>query len=189
MNMISEQVEELRKLAKWFEAACLPDGAELASKAADTIEFLSEKLQTVNIIDNSLCKVILYDIEKEIEEMKSIWSGLEKPPYNEFEQELFISGLRKAREIVLQVANIERTTEDCGGWIPCSTGKMPHGGTAVLIRLRHGCGGIDGVDSNDNGSYDISFLRSSKNEWVSSCGTYPSEDVVAWMPIKPYKSR
>lgn len=49
IDLISEQVEELRKMAEWLEAACLPEGTELANKAADTIEFLSAKLQTVNM--------------------------------------------------------------------------------------------------------------------------------------------
>lgn len=44
MSMISEQIKELRKAAKWFEGACFPDGIRLANNAADTIESLSAKL-------------------------------------------------------------------------------------------------------------------------------------------------
>lgn len=62
MSMISEQVKELRKVAKWFDSACFPEGVKLANEAADTIESLSAKLQA---------------------------------------------------------ANMERSAEDCGGWIPC----------------------------------------------------------------------
>lgn len=49
MSMIGEQVEELRKAAKWFDTACFPEGVKLANEAADTIESLSAKLQAVNM--------------------------------------------------------------------------------------------------------------------------------------------
>lgn len=84
----------------------------------------------------------------------------------------------------LQSANTERSTGDCDKWILCSSGKMPHGGSAVLIQLRRN---TDGITADSGYTVDISFVRTSKNEWVSSCGTYPFEDVVAWMPINTYK--
>lgn len=84
----------------------------------------------------------------------------------------------------LQVANMERSAADCGGgWIPCSSGKMPHMGCAVIIQLKYS---EDGITGDDDMTYDISFLRTDKNEWVSCCGTYPFEDVIAWRKIKPY---
>ena len=49
MSMINEQVKELRKAAKWFDAACFPEGSKLANEAADTIESLSFKLQAKNM--------------------------------------------------------------------------------------------------------------------------------------------
>lgn len=80
-----------------------------------------------------------------------------------------------------KLADMERSAEDCGGgWIPCSVDHMPHRGSAVLIRLRNVC---DGITGDDDYTYDISFLRTDKNEWISSCGTYPFEDVKAWRPI------
>lgn len=60
---------------------------------------------------------------------------------------------------------------------------MPHRGSTVLIRLRNV---HDGITGDDDYTYDISFLRSDKNEWISSCGTYPFKDVKAWRPIEPY---
>ena len=42
------------------------------------------------------------------------------------------------------------------------------------------------ITGDDDMTYDISFLRTDKNEWVSCCGTYPFEDVIAWRKIKPY---
>ncbi len=44
MSMISEQVKELRKAAKWFEGACFPETVKLVNEAADAIESLSAKL-------------------------------------------------------------------------------------------------------------------------------------------------
>ena len=71
------------------------------------------------------------------------------------------------------------------GWISCSTGKMPYGGSAVLIKLKDGSGGVTGDDGME---FDISFVRDSNNkEWTSSCGTYLAEDVIAWRPISPYR--
>ncbi|RKJ46553.1 hypothetical protein D7X98_04140 [bacterium 1XD8-76] len=49
MSMISEQVNELRKAAKWFEGACFPEAVKLLDEAADTIESLSAKLATANM--------------------------------------------------------------------------------------------------------------------------------------------
>lgn len=48
MSMISKQVKELRKAAKWFDSACFPEGVNLANEAADTIESL-RKLQAANM--------------------------------------------------------------------------------------------------------------------------------------------
>lgn len=48
MSMISEQVKELRKAAKWFEGACFPEAVKLVGEAADIIESLSAKLTSAN---------------------------------------------------------------------------------------------------------------------------------------------
>lgn len=45
---INEQVKELRKAARWFEGTGLPEAVKLANEAADTIEFLSAKMQAAN---------------------------------------------------------------------------------------------------------------------------------------------
>lgn len=118
---ISEQVRELRIVAE----TCNQIGKQAMSKylfeAADTIEALFAKVVT----NDDLGKMILDGIRKEIKEKETIWRELENPPYSEFEQELYLSGLRKAREIILSAANMERS-EDCGGWIYCGDGKnMP----------------------------------------------------------------
>ena len=120
---ISEQVKELRDKADVFErSGCAVDGIVKAFlEAADTIESLSAKLQAAN--NNSFYEVLLHNIAEEIISMRRIWSELEKPPYNEFEQEVYLSGLRKARDIILQAANMERLAEDCRGWIYCGDGK------------------------------------------------------------------
>lgn len=71
------------------------------------------------------------------------------------------------------------------GWMPCSTGRMPYGGSAVLVQLKDESGGVTGDDGME---FDISFVRDSSNkEWTSSCGTYLAEDVIAWRPISPYR--
>ena len=48
MSIISEQVKELRKAAKWFEGVCFPEAVKLVDEAADTIESLSAKLSAAN---------------------------------------------------------------------------------------------------------------------------------------------
>lgn len=85
-----------------------------------------------------------------------------------------------------KLADMERPAEDYGGWIPCSIGKMPGEGSAVLIRLENT---DDGITGDDDHTYDISFLRTNENEWISSCGTYPFEAVKAWRPIEPYQEK
>lgn len=89
----------------------------------------------------------------------------------------------------MQAENAERQAGDGEyPWVPCNSGKMPDGGQAVLIRLKNGCGGIDGINDTDNSPYDISFVRvEDNNKWVSSCGTYPLKDVIAWKEIESYK--
>lgn len=83
------------------------------------------------------------------------------------------------------VISLLESAPKISGWIPCSSGKIPHAGSAVLIQLKHS---TDGITGDEGITFDISFVRTSKNEWVSSCGTYPFEDVVAWMPLlEPYR--
>lgn len=79
------------------------------------------------------------------------------------------------------MANSQPKTDE---WIPCNSGKMPHAGATVLIQLPESKGGITLVNGI---SVDISFVRSINNEWVSSCGVYPFEDVIAWQPLKAFK--
>lgn len=84
----------------------------------------------------------------------------------------------------LQAENMERTTEDCSVWIPCSTGNMPDIGSAVLIQFKSD---INGITGDDDRTFDISYIRSSDNsEWFCSTGEYPLKAIKAWKPIKSY---
>lgn len=53
---------------------------------------------------------ILEEIEEQIQMKKVVWESLEKPLYNEFEQSLWIAGMKNAKEIILRHMN--------DGWIP-----------------------------------------------------------------------
>lgn len=98
--------------------------------------------------------------------------------------ELKQSGMIADNEYGNAIVDMIENQPKIGEWIPCNSGKMPHPGSAVLIQLRRR---TDGITGDTGRSFDISFLRTSKNEWVSSCGTYPFEDVVAWQPLpEPY---
>ena len=43
---------------------------------------------------------ILEEIEEEIRMKKAVWESLEKPPYNDLEQSLWIAGMRNAKDII-----------------------------------------------------------------------------------------
>lgn len=123
-------------------------------------------------------------ILREIEEMGypsvGIGCGLEDAGIMD-RYEAAAYGFEEATERILEI--IRSYSND--GWIPCSTGEMPYGGSAVLIQLKDGSGGVTGDDGME---FDISFVRDSSNkEWTSSCGTYLAEDVIAWRPISPYR--
>lgn len=114
---ISEQVKELRKATKWFDAACFPEGVKLANKAADTIESLSAKLQA---------------------------------------------------------ANMERSAEDCGGWIQCSE-RLPENEKMVLLSLKN----LD-ICTGFNADFEKRFH-------IVGYGYTNYENVLAWMPLpEPY---
>ena len=53
---------------------------------------------------------ILEEIEEEIQMKKAVWESLEKPPYNDLEQSLWIAGMRNAKDIICKHMN--------DGWIP-----------------------------------------------------------------------
>lgn len=53
---------------------------------------------------------ILEEIDEEILLKKVVWNSIEKPPYNDFEQSLWIAGMRNAKEIIRKYMN--------DGWIP-----------------------------------------------------------------------
>lgn len=105
---ISEQVKEQINILRRLSAECHNEWKEelefALSEAADTIESISAKLQVEN---SNWRESILKGITEEMEEKKAIWISLEKPPYNDFEQELYLAGLKKAREIISQVTNTE----------------------------------------------------------------------------------
>lgn len=169
---ISEQVKELRKLEKQYQDSRFLITSRALREAADTIESLSAKLQAVN---------------------------MERPANFEncgnccLNWDLIHGGCTIHNTVPVGCKDFypvkkSNNSADCGGWIPCSSGKMPDGGQAVLIRLKNGCGGIDGINDTDNSPYDISFVRvEDNNKWVSSCGTYPLKDVIAWKEIESYK--
>ena len=142
----------------------------IINRAADTIESLSEKLETANK------ELQRWHTDKINDKIKNpfAWTST-----------LCCHNCDHKDEYIeeLEAADMERAAEECGGWIPCSVDHMPHRGSTVLIRLRNV---HDGITVDDDYTYDISFLRSDKNEWISSCGTYPFKDVKAWRPIEPY---
>ncbi|HBI61683.1 MAG TPA: hypothetical protein DDY31_10825 [Lachnospiraceae bacterium] len=145
---------------------------------------LSTKLQAVNGTYNNFREVILQDILKEMEEMKFIWSGLEKPPYNEFEQELYLSGLRKAIDIILEASNAERSAKNCGGWIPCNE-QLPKDGVDVLVWFEYFRYGeynrlfqTTGISYTFNGKW---------SGFVNGNSGWNQLNIIAWQPLpEPY---
>lgn len=71
---------------------------------------------------------ILEEIEKEIRNQKTIWKSLKKPPYNDFEQSLWIAGMRNAKDIIRKHINagkdINVPTKDNDGWIPVEDERL-----------------------------------------------------------------
>lgn len=48
---------------------------------------------------------LLEEIEEKIRLKRTVWDSLEKPPYNDFEQSLWIAGMRNAKEIIRKHMN------------------------------------------------------------------------------------
>lgn len=126
MDMVREQVKELRKLAGRYET--LPYGrevygtAELLKQAADTIEALSSKLAAANVARS----------DRHDGEEKKLIEAMAEEIENCYGRETDLS--EKAREY------LEQSAEGCGGgWIACED-RLPErrAGTTYLVCLKNG---------------------------------------------------
>lgn len=119
---ISEQVKELRE----FEIGWLHDvpmAKSIMNQAADTIESLSAKLQAANME----CKKGNYSIG-DLSELIDKFDNEKIKGITDFEQVQIFNAL-KYLDMYQKVGtiekfmelrqNMERSAEDCGGWIPC----------------------------------------------------------------------
>lgn len=76
----------------------------------------------------NILEQILEEIEKEIRMKKAVWDSLEKPPYNDFEQRLWIAGMRNAKDIIRSHMEDDDMDIDAGDekWIPADICLPPN---------------------------------------------------------------
>lgn len=162
MSMISEQVKKLRKLSKYslLDEWCFAVVVSALNEAADTIESLSAKLQAANMENSDLISrsALLQEI-----------NGEENANADHLMREWYADMVDRQ-----PVANMERTAEDCGGWIPCKE-RLPELEQDVLLSFRS----LDvrvGYRANTEG-----FFYVYGEEYVTF------ENTLAWQPLpEPY---
>ena len=91
---------------------------------------------------------ILEEIEKEIRNQKTIWKSLKKPPYNDFEQTLWIAGMRNAKDIIRKHINagkdINVPAKD--GWIPVEDQDRMPKHIWDIYRMLNAAAGVSGME-------------------------------------------
>lgn len=180
---ISEQIKELRTYGE--KSIFAPSTRDVFNQAADTIESLSEKLQAANMERSA------EDCRKSVLKIETPKVCIDCPCHFAGESGMVMCGVEKRELLSDDIETfkpdwcpLRESSEDCGGWIPCSTGKMPDMGSTVLIQFKSDMNGITG---DDDRTFDISYIRSRDNsEWFCSTGKYPLKAIKAWRPIKSY---
>ena len=120
---------------------------------------------------------ILEEIENEICTKKLVWESLEKPPYNDFEQSLWIAGMRNAKEII-------RKHMENDGWIPVEE-RLPEERKEVLaqfeVRVRN-------VKNEVIKTTYMHVMYLEGGIWKSDMGISNGK-VIAWQPLpEPYRT-
>lgn len=156
---ISEQVKELRELAECYYSE-IRHHASTITNAADTIEALSAKLQAAN---GELERWHKDHINEKIKNPFANTSTLicsNCDHKDEYIEEL------EAEAEELKEPNMERSAEDCGGWVPCSE-RMPEENQNVIACFAHGTvTELRFYDKKFHGIYE-----------------YDEKVIVAWMPL------
>lgn len=125
---------------------------------------------------------ILEEIEEEIQSKKHIWESLKNPPYSEFEQSCWITGMKNAKEIIQShMADIPENNTRENGWIPVEE-RLPEREGRYLVTFRNprnvGLVGY-GTCRRDLFGREIGFGWFDLHE-----AEYFSRDaVIAWMPL------
>lgn len=171
MDKIEEQISELKESERRIkngEYVSFLKMAERLGQAADTIESLSAKLQATNMESDlikreSVLKLIedikcnpdlpknygtLLDIMKEVRGIPAVYDS----------------------ENIIKV-NMERSAEDCGGWIPCKE-RLPEDFNTVLAFTE-----------------EKQFVTVARDgmDWVLYDGLIIREKVIAWQQLPdPY---
>ena len=110
---------------------------------------------------------LLEEIEEKIRLKRTVWDSLEKPPYNDFEQSLWIAGMRNAKEIIRKHMN--------GDWIPVKE-RLPEEDGFYLVSLN--------IDT------DINEIKVSRAWFLENTKVFSEygKAVIAWMPLpNPYR--
>ena len=161
---ISEQVKELRNYERIFEGDRL-DGnlSPIFGRAADTIESLSEKLETAN---------------KELERWHT--DKINDKIKNPFActSTLYCHNCDHKDEYIeeLEASDMERSAEDCDGWILCKV-SLPEEGQEVILQDYYGNREIGRFGHNED--YQEGFYI---GDWFSTSNNY-----LAWHEFpEPY---
>ena len=170
MSMISEQVKELREIAKnWNPNTPINPVSVVLNKAADTIESLSAKLETANK------ELERWHTDKINDKIKNpfAWTST-----------LCCHNCDHKDEYIeeLEAADMERSAEDCGGWIYCGDGNnLPGPGRRYRVTALWKDG-----DFETRSVYDLVY--GTDGIWHGENYIPVSFEIIAWKPLEePYK--
>lgn len=134
---------------------------------------------------------ILEEIDEEILLKKVVWNSIEKPPYNDFEQSLWIAGMRNAKEIIRKYMN--------DGWIPVEE-RLPEEHSSIFAKFKgttkwnnamfETCSNeVNITIEDDEGKSVTAHAHTNDGKWKCDLlRLNPQYHVTAWRPLpEPYK--
>lgn len=140
MSMLSEQIKELRNYERIFKGDRLDGNLSIIFKeAADTIEYLSAKLQAVNMAHQK-GNYSLGDLSELIdkfdnEKIKGITDFEQVQIFNALKYLDMYQKVGTIEKFMELKQNMERSSDDCGMWIPCKE-RLPEEDNEILITVR-----------------------------------------------------
>lgn len=173
MSMISEQIKKLRDKAFAYGYTSNSEMESLLIQAADTIESLSAKLQEAN---EELERWHTDHINEKIKNPFAWTSTL--ICHNCDHKDEYIEKLEAEIE-ELKAANMERSAEDCSGWISCNE-RLPETVEYMEFEPTPYMKRLEVAYMTDTVEYLIGFYDG--NKWMDKRHNI-IKNVIAWKPF------